>query len=128
MLSYVFVAKSSHTTSFGALSAIGPSPTMNSDQDENFVAFKSSKGGLSTGGIAGIVVVAVVGLLLLVGYFGFYRKKRVEKIRLSTASEDPSTHEGSSWVHRTWRAQSLFSILLNYRCCKGIRWSQGEVI
>ncbi|KAK1405447.1 Chitin elicitor receptor kinase 1 [Heracleum sosnowskyi] len=62
------------------------------DQDENFVAFKSSKGGLSTGGIAGIVVVAVVGLLLLVGYFGFYRKKRVEKIRLSTASEDPSTH------------------------------------
>ncbi|KAK1401477.1 hypothetical protein POM88_001082 [Heracleum sosnowskyi] len=31
MLSYVFVAKSSHTTSFGALSAIGPSPAMNSD-------------------------------------------------------------------------------------------------
>ncbi|KAK1378790.1 hypothetical protein POM88_025534 [Heracleum sosnowskyi] len=30
MLSYVFVAKSSHTTSFGALSAIGPSPAMNS--------------------------------------------------------------------------------------------------
>lgn len=66
------------------------------DQDENFVAFKSSKGGLSTGGIAGIVVVAVVGLLLLVGYFGFYRKKRVEKIRLSTASEDPSTHAPGS--------------------------------
>ncbi|KAK1364570.1 hypothetical protein POM88_040131 [Heracleum sosnowskyi] len=32
MLSYVFVAKSSHTTSFGALSAIGPSPAMNSGE------------------------------------------------------------------------------------------------
>ncbi|KAK1361774.1 hypothetical protein POM88_038468 [Heracleum sosnowskyi] len=32
MLSYVFVAKSSHTTSFGALSAIGLSPAMNSDE------------------------------------------------------------------------------------------------
>ncbi|KAL8118911.1 hypothetical protein AgCh_016413 [Apium graveolens] len=48
--------------------------------------------GLSTGGIAGIVVVVAVGLLLLVGYFGFYKKKKTEKIRLSTASEDPSTH------------------------------------
>ncbi|KAL8116679.1 hypothetical protein AgCh_023004 [Apium graveolens] len=51
-----------------------------------------SNPGLSTGGIAGIVVVVAVGLLLLVGYFGFYRKKKAEKIRLSTASEDPSTH------------------------------------
>ncbi|KAL8156028.1 hypothetical protein AgCh_001194 [Apium graveolens] len=48
--------------------------------------------GLSTRGIAGIVVVLAVGLLLLVGYFEFYRKKKAEKIRLSTASEDPSTH------------------------------------
>lgn len=62
------------------------------DQNGTFVPLKSSKGGLSTGGIAGIAVVAVVGLLLLVGYFGFYRKKKVDKIRLSTASEDPSTH------------------------------------
>ncbi|KAL8131191.1 hypothetical protein AgCh_007203 [Apium graveolens] len=62
------------------------------DLNENFVPFKSSKGGLSTGGIAGIAVVVAVGLLLLVGYFGFYRKKKAEKIRLSTASEDPSTH------------------------------------
>ncbi|KAL8155294.1 hypothetical protein AgCh_000606 [Apium graveolens] len=54
--------------------------------------FDFTEPGLSTGGIAGIVVVVAVGLLLLVGYFGFYRKKKAEKIRLSTASEDPSTH------------------------------------
>lgn len=56
------------------------------------LCFDFTEPGLSTGGIAGIAVVAVVGLLLLVGYFGFYRKKKFEKIRLSTASEDPSTH------------------------------------
>ncbi|KAL8146358.1 hypothetical protein AgCh_004195 [Apium graveolens] len=54
--------------------------------------FDFTEPGLSTGGIAGIAVVVAVGLLLLVGYFGFYRKKKAEKIRLSTASEDPSTH------------------------------------
>ncbi|KAL8156873.1 hypothetical protein AgCh_001829 [Apium graveolens] len=54
--------------------------------------FDFKEPGLSTGGIAGIVVVVAVGLLLLVGYFGFYKKKKAEKIRLSTASEDPSTH------------------------------------
>nr|XP_017247766.1 PREDICTED: lysM domain receptor-like kinase 3 [Daucus carota subsp. sativus] len=63
------------------------------DKDGNFVPFKSSKGGLSTGGIAGIAVAVVAGLLLLVGYFGFYRKKKVEKFRLSTASEDPSSRD-----------------------------------
>ncbi|KAL8147948.1 hypothetical protein AgCh_005324 [Apium graveolens] len=54
--------------------------------------FDFTEPGLSTEGIAGIAVVVAVGLLLLVGYFGFYRKKKAEKIRLSTASEDPSTH------------------------------------
>lgn len=56
------------------------------------LCFDFTEPGLSTGGIAGIVVVVAVGLLLLVGYFGFYRKKKAEKIRLSIASEDPSTH------------------------------------
>lgn len=55
------------------------------------LCFDFTEPGLSTGGIAGIAVAVVAGLLLLVGYFGFYRKKKVEKFRLSTASEDPSS-------------------------------------
>ncbi|KAK1388962.1 hypothetical protein POM88_017140 [Heracleum sosnowskyi] len=55
------------------------------DQDENFVAFKSSKGGLSTGGIAGIVVVAVVGLLLLMTMF--LQKEYAHRHRITNAAK-----------------------------------------
>lgn len=56
------------------------------------LCFDFTEPGFSTGGIAGIAVAAVVGLLLLVGYFGFYRKNKFGRIRLSAGSEDLSAH------------------------------------
>ncbi|QHO05649.1 uncharacterized protein DS421_14g447970 [Arachis hypogaea] len=61
------------------------------DQNGSFVFLSSSSGGLAAGAIAGIVVGIVAGLLLVaVGiYFGYFRKKKMQREELLSQDSKP---------------------------------------